>query len=151
MDDLVAFIHKLIWVADSWQQLWDAFSYPGKVQWIGTEGDRRVGDCDEFAIYSATAILKANAAGYLKEYRNPRILTACWMDSKGKLGGHNVCLLERDGGVAYMDYGDPIHFDTLQDLVASVIARYTREENGACIGWGVTDPVTLRPIEVHWS
>jgi len=145
MDDLVAFICRLIWTADSWAQLFDAFSYPGKIQYVGTEGDRRIGDCDEFALYCATAIANSNL-----EYKNPRILTVAYMQRDGTLGGHNVCLLERDGGYAYMDYGRPHHYATVRETVQGVLDRYGNEGT-VCLGWGTTDPKTLAPLEVHWS
>lgn len=111
--ELHAWIDKQQWVKDGLDSLYDAVCTPQKVQAVG-QGDHKIGDCDEFAIYTTAAIEKALALGQMKEKNiaNPRFFTVTWMEKNGAPDGHNVCLLERPqpgGGVkySYMDYYMP--------------------------------------------
>lgn len=143
LGDLATFLRKLIWTADSWEELFDAISYPGKVEVVGTTGDRKVGDCDEFAVYIANAVIRSIKAGYLPEVRTAKMMAVTWCEG-WKPGGHNVAVLEMtDGRVAYMDYGMPIYGSDVEDLVKRVMQRYT--DGGTCIGWSLYDAVSLAP------
>lgn len=145
--DLVKFVQTLEWVADSWEQLFDAISYPEKVEYVGYYGDKKVGDCDEFAVYLAAAINKSPAL----PVGRAQLLTVIWVDAKNKPGGHNVCLLRsKDDHWGYMDYGPPRYYTSLREVVDAVVARYGKD-GAECCGWAVSDPATLAPLEVHWS
>jgi hypothetical protein len=151
--ELAAFLRTLIWTADSWTQLWDAISYAGKVEAIGYRGDRRVGDCDEFAIYAAEAIRLSVQAGKFHVRAETKMLTVTWLEGAVP-GGHNVCFLELPDEpahrrYAYMDYGMPIYFASPVAVVRGVLQRYTA--NGVCIGWTLSDSATLRMLEHHWD
>ena len=151
--ELAAFLRSLTWVSDGWRQLWDAISYPGKVEYVGSGGDRRVGDCDEFAIYAAVAVSRSVEEGVFTPEAKTWLLTVTWL--KGfKPGGHNVCLLEiptepPHRRYAYMDYGMPVYFGAVPAVVRGVLARYT--DRAVCIGWTLSNPETLHCVEHHWD
>lgn len=145
MNDLVRFLSTLVWTADSWREMFDAISKPEKVEEIGRgEGDHKVGDCDEFAIYIANAMKKSIEAGYMQEFSFPRLLTVTWMLPNGGVSGHNVCLMNHSSGmVVYMDYGHPIHARDVETLVKSITWRYGRDATWAV--YAISDPVSLKP------
>lgn len=151
--ELAVFLRTLTWVADSWKQMWDAISYPGKVEYVGTVGDRKVGDCDEFAIYACTAVNQSVKSGKFDTLASARLLTITWLE-KYTPGGHNVCLLELPQELpsrryAYMDYGMPVYFSTVPAVVRGVLDRYTNA--GVCIGWTISDSDTLHVLEHHMT
>lgn len=157
---LVAFVDKLVWTADSWEEGFDAFSYPGKVEIVGNApGVRRVGDCDEFAIYLAAAITKSITEGVLEPWRalkphGAEILTVTWMDKNGKYGGHNACLIwwtdsRGNSKCSYMDYSEPsTAMGHPAQVKNQVMARYAPE--GTCLGWSIMGH-DLSVRETHWE
>jgi hypothetical protein len=153
-EDLVAAVRKLIWKADSWQQLWDAISRPQRVEYVlNWQVDKRVGDCDEFAIYEVATLNKSLKEGvFIGDFdlEWAALLTVTWVDKAGKYGGHNVCLLIKDleysSGYAYMDYGMPSRTrNTIREVVIDVLNRYAPE--GDLLMWGVSSE-DLRPMLV---
>lgn len=144
LEALVEYVKKLKWRADSWRQLWDAFSAPEHVQWIAeTTPDKFIGDCDEFAIYQA-AVIAEQGLGRNEGVLNTYVMTVMWyqpatFDAKGKYGGHNVCLLELQGGKwAYMDYGFPsAQADSLGAVAGLVLKMYA--PNARLIAWARSD------------
>jgi len=151
VDDIVAFIKTLIWTADSWKQLFDAISYPGTVECIGYYGNKKIGDCDEFAIYIATALEKSIENKYITHISNPKLLTVTWIEPDGRPAGHNVCLFSYPDtkSYGYMDYGYPIDKPTIKEIVDIIIQRYT--PGSVCIVWAISDPRTLRPEQISWG
>lgn len=90
------------WRADNWRQLWDAVSYPGRVQAYIDEGVPPLSgfDCDEFAIYTAH-VLNVSRLRYVY---SPRFVTVLWR--KGWLvEGHNVCAYSDGEELGFYDYG----------------------------------------------
>lgn len=151
LEELAQTLRTLVWVADDWRHLWDAFSYPGAVQARIDKGDRRIGDCDEFAIYIASVIAMRTFEGV----GNPRILTVTWRSANGSLGGHNVCLLDFPGAhaseaVGFMDYTMPRRFHNVEGCVAGVLRAYGGP-GATSLGWSITDWTSLTPLEIHWA
>jgi hypothetical protein len=153
-ESLVAAVRKLIWKADSWEQLWDAVSLPQRVEYVlNWQADKRVGDCDEFAIYQVAALNKSLKTGkFIGDFdlEWAAMLTVTWVDKDGKYGGHNVCLLVKDleysSGYAYMDYGMPSKTrNTIREVVIDVLNRYAPA--GDLLIWGVSDE-NLHPLLV---
>lgn len=146
MADLVKFKKPLIWTADGGLQLWDATSYPEKVQWIADHGDKKIGDCDEFAIYTIAALNKSLAAGLWNDPRykikSVHLLTVMWIAGTNKSGGHNVCLVELDTEFpnkwCYMDYDYPrTPRPSIADVAAQVREDYVGKGN-ISLGWAVS-------------
>ncbi len=132
-EELLAVTRKLIWTADTWQQLFDAISRPEKVEYIAKWGiEKRVGDCDEFAIYNVATLNKSLREGKFIgdfELEGALLMSVMWMDKDGNYGGHNVALLLKDleysQGYAYMDYGMPSATkNTVREVVQLVLDRY---------------------------
>lgn len=131
-------VTKLKWTSDSWEQLFDAVSGPGKVEAIisGAEPQPDHGtDCDEFASYLSNVIDNSLVDGTTPLQDSERdlweatIMSVMWVDASGKYGGHNVCLLEYRGNLTtyfkYMDYGMPsIPCMTINDVARLVVDRY---------------------------
>lgn len=129
--DLATFIESLTWTADGFKQLGDAISTPQKVQWIANNTtDKKIGDCDEFAIYNATVINDALDNQTFVDRIVPvdaYCMSVCWLDQSGKFMGHNVCLLEFPNGMyRYMDYHNPsTSKGTIEEIAALVRASFS--------------------------
>lgn len=146
------------WVADKWEQLFDAVSYPAKAQevfdgkFVPTNGF----DCDDYAIYTTTvlemslALATQPTAAIAIPVAEPRFFTVTWLNG-WKPGGHNVCLVKTpDGRYAFMDYGMPQgHADSPGGVARNVIDMYASKE-AACMVWCISKS-NLSPIEVHWG
>lgn len=154
-DELAAFIKTLEWIKDGWQQRGDAFDYPEAVEYIGRYGDKKIGDCDEFAVYIATALQKSVDAKQMSGVDRIRILTVTWIGADGKGGGHNVCLMHFPDvslpgrSYGYMDYSLPHSYPSVPETVKGVVEHYS--PGGTCTGYGVLDPRTLATLEYHWK
>jgi hypothetical protein len=143
--EIVAFTKTLTWTADTFRELFDATSTPEKVQYIGTEGNKLVGDCDEFAIYNAVSINNAIERGEMKECASAKIMAVMWMDPFGKTNGHNVALIEMadHNAFTYMDYNVPsIYSMNVLDVANAVIHQYSM--GSRLLGYAVSDPRTLK-------
>jgi len=136
------------WRADSWKQLYDAVSYPGKAQTVfdGVISPEVGFDCDDFAIY-ITNVLDLSLVLSKLPVAEPRFFTVCWMRG-WKGAGHNVCLVKLpDGAYAYMDYGVPRGHEVNPAAVAAlVIANYAAGAD--MIGWAISKR-DLTPVEVR--
>jgi hypothetical protein len=154
-DELVAFVQTLEWIKDGWQQRGDAFDYPEAVEYIGRYGDKKIGDCDEFAVYIATALQKSVNAKQLSGVDQIRIMTITWISPEGRGGGHNVCFMRFPDvslpglRYGYMDYGQPRSFASITDTVKGVVEHYSA--GATCTGWGILDPRTLATLEYRWK
>jgi len=161
--EIVTTLKKMTWKRDSWRQLFDAISYPGKVERILQWNlFKEVGDCDEFAIWLVAIIKKAIYRCSLENYYGLRpldafFLTVTWMAKDGKLGGHNVCLIEWvdldthvDIDYSYMDYQYPSKsVGSINKVVEQVLEKYGGE-GAVCLGWAVHDQ-NLNLMEIHKS
>jgi hypothetical protein len=155
--DLHATIQTCTWVADGTKELGDAFSSAEYIQHVINDGgDRKIGDCDEFAIYNASAILKSIAAGSWKDeaIKTCYLLTVRWRTREKPVSaeGHNVCLIAlADGTYRYVDYFAPSPaYKTIHEVVLKVIDDYAGVDRADCIGWSVAD-LTMTPLEIHWE
>jgi hypothetical protein len=134
-----------IWTADKFKELFDATSRPEKVQYIATQGDHHVGDCDEFAIYNAICIDDAILRGDMKEYESADIMAVMWIDVLGKPNGHNVALIKMADRPAYtyMDYSTPsVYCIAIDDVALAVVNTYDR--GSRLLGYAISDPRTLK-------
>lgn len=173
--DLVAIMRTCVWTADGWKQIWDAFSYPGKVQFIiNTDGPKpKIGDCDEFAIYLANVLEQSSTLGghengrfVLDTYEGmmverARVLTVSWVKQDGKYGGHNVCLIDffdlkskhhpltGPDYYAFMDYDYPNVMQVdLRGVIEQVMNKYA--PGGTCIAWAIHDKdLKLEKVGAH--
>jgi hypothetical protein len=120
-----------VWRLDGLKELWDASNSAGYVQYLAnTDPERKIGDCDEFAIYESTVLAEQK----LIPLEDTFILNVYWYRYAGfvsqtsKLGfsGHNVCLIKRtDGTWSYMDYNYPsIPRTTVREVVGDILTRY---------------------------
>lgn len=146
------------WIADGSKELGDAISSPGFIQYVINEvGGRPIGDCDEFAMYNAAALMESVKMQMWtgEPIKNCSILTVRWMqkDTPQVQAGHNVCLIELvDGTYRYMDYWSPSPaFKTKREVALRVIDDYTGVDKSDCLGWSVSDRVTMSPTEIHWK
>ncbi len=91
------------WRADPVKGALDVLSHPRKVQDKIDHGDSGIGDCDDHAIYTATALLQSHLA-------QRAYLGTVWGQRPGdKRGfGHVVCVFEdRLGDTYWADYRPP--------------------------------------------
>jgi len=136
------------WTADGIRQIWDAWSYPGLVQWRIDHQVKEIGDCDEFAGYVVAAIHEALAAGHDlrwggQQVLGAHVLTTVW---RRGWGGHAVALLELAGGeLTCMDYGLPWgRFKTPADAALQVARNYSAQAE--VLAWALYDS-ELRPVK----
>lgn len=161
MSDLVKVLGGgTAWRADSWRALGDAFAYPGKVQKVLQKEEPQPThdlDCDDFAIFTATAIEASRIAhptGWMGIFR-ARILTVTWLDG-GFISGHNVVLLTVDdpegteSAYCYMDYGNPSKRVGNIDAVAELVREKYHKKTKEPIVWLVSD-LTLKPWLSKWG
>ena len=111
------YIHtREITEAISWGEAWrpdplkgvlDVMMDPRKFQHRINAGDAGIGDCDDHAIYWATALLKSGLA------EKAWIGSAWYGDARGKNSkGHVVCIFQHKGRRFWVDYRDPHLLDT---------------------------------------
>lgn len=139
------------WRADNWKTFGDAVSYPGKAQevfdgkFIPTEDF----DCDDFAVYTNTVLVKSLAAGLKLPLSDPKFFTVTWMTG-WKPDGHNVCLIcVPEGGYAYMDYGKPLgHAATPEGVARNVVERYAKGSDLICCN---ISEYNLTPVKFYWG
>ena len=87
--------------------MFDIISSPKKVEYIlrqhltGEKKKAEVGDCDEFALYSATSI-ESMVLRNKTTVTDPEFMTVTWLDAKGKFHGHNICVFKDIGGWNHM-------------------------------------------------
>jgi hypothetical protein len=140
-EGLLAVTRKLIWTADTWRQLGDAISRPERVEYVARWSiNKRVGDCDEFAIYNVATLNKSLRervfVGDL-DLEAAYLLTVTWMKKDGGYGGHNVALLVKsDQGYQYMDYGIPSKTrNSVREIAMDVVNRYA--SGGTLLLYGI--------------
>lgn len=140
-------VRQFDWKRDGLSELFDAVCSPQKVEAVGFNNESPHGnDCDEVAIW-LTNVVEENLPhfSYLSDMSG-RINGACfftvvWQENAFKFNGHNVCLLETEDGLAYMDYSNPSEFFSNPSDVANAIAkRYA--------GWDSTGHGTVNDVRV---
>jgi hypothetical protein len=89
------------WRPDPLKGALDVVMHPRKFQAKINAGDTKFGDCDDHALYWATALLKSGLADRAS-------LGTVWYTKPGGKGvGHVVCVFEKDGDTFWADYRDP--------------------------------------------
>jgi hypothetical protein len=146
---------------DGWRQLFDAVSYPGRVEAIWESGvpPKDGLDCDEYAIYSVAAVEKSLASGLMRGegITNPRLMTVMWLCADAwRPEGHNVCLMEVPQGEGrfskwtYMDYGNPgPHYESYADVATAIVTWYAGGP-AVLLGYAV-QRLDLTPEVVYWG
>ena len=145
------------WRKDTWKVGWDSFSYPSRVQDYINRGVAKIGDCDDWSLYLGWVLKDIESRKPIFEHlkcENFRILTVTYANpNNGKLGGHNVCLIElrdKDGITRYAHSsnwdkgqiqsgfydGRPYNFieDIVRDITQTVCGK-----NGINMAWGTCD------------
>jgi hypothetical protein len=135
-DDLVNVIQSTVWQPDGPKELFDAFSSPHYVQYlIDTSQDKKIGDCDEYALYLSNAIQDSKQLPLIGHEVITYVLSVVWMNDKGITSGHSVCLLQwvlsdSDCLYSYMDYNHPIgNYTEPIDLVKHIVLSYGKEDS----------------------
>lgn len=162
--EIAAYLRGMGWRADSWTDLGDAVCSPEMVwyRFLVDVKNHDVGDCDEFAIFSAGVITESIKCGTWKSVAvEPRLLSVTWFDAEGRAQGHNVCLVRwqspesnvqalRAGATyGYMDYDLPMFYGEIERVVAAVRKRYAGPGyTGVC--WAIHGP-DMAFREVHWG
>lgn len=93
------------WREDPIKGLLDVLMTPRKFQWHIEMDHEEFGDCDDHALYWATALLKSKLA-------DKAWLGTVWYtkpDGSSK-SGHVVCVFSKDGRTYWADYGNPSAF-----------------------------------------
>jgi hypothetical protein len=90
------------WRSDPWKGALDVVMHPRKFQAKINAGDTEFGDCDDHALYWATALLKSGLADRVW-------MGTIWYQKpdKKKGSGHAICVFEKDGKTFWADYGTP--------------------------------------------
>jgi hypothetical protein len=149
-------INTCTWVQDGLKELGDAFSTAGYIQNVINQGGaRKIGDCDEFAMYNSTAIADSIKAGVWKDraIKDTQIMTLCWKDAKtGGWNGHNVCvILWADGKFSYVDYNSPSNeAASIHDVALQVVSDYGGDMAIGLLGWAVYDR-NLDVLSCNWK
>lgn len=162
--EIAAILRGMGWRSDSWIDLGDAVCSPQMV-WLRflkpVDSHRSVGDCDEFAIFSASVIKHSIDKGAWDSVAvDPKLLTVMWFDAEGRASGHNVCLVRwqsKDASVSpmrepmfgYMDYDLPMFYGEIERVVNAVRKRYAGPGNVG-VGWALHTP-DLKFLEAHWG
>lgn len=120
------------WRPDPLKGMLDVLMDPRKMQARIDDGDREFGDCDDHALYWATALLQSGLAD------------RAWLGTVWYGRGHVVCVFENKGLSYWTDYGLPTTFQAPWAWAYDVAARYgklaqhaglievvLREHNGA--------------------
>jgi hypothetical protein len=141
---------------DGVREFADAIAHPEYSQWVLNNGWAPMGfDCDDHAIYIVNALQKSLREGTFAEHslQSAKFMTVMWIDGKGKMGGHNVALLEdlTSAGVSfrYMDYGFPSRSRTSREDVLEDIRSLYAGINSQSLGWALHDE-NLKLLEVYW-
>lgn len=148
------------WRADSWRQLWDAVSYPGKAKeaFEGSFIPENGLDCEDFSIFIVHTLKRSLDTGALhvaKDLATPQLFTVIWMEGWA-LRGHAVCLVRLpDYQFAFMDYGPPTgHALTPNEVAKNVMRAQTKATPNAprlsLVGWARFDE-NLRSVEVRFG
>lgn len=172
--------NKLKWRADSLKQLFDAMGTAEAVQYkMSVINQPFIGDCDEFAVYAATAINKSILADpdfgvyyFNKRIKKAYVMTVMWLRYSGQtwrsnylgFGGHNVCVIElEDGDLAWMDYGMPsmlaskmnpilsIDYHDNYNLIERDVHLVYAHGDTDSLGWVVSDPETLELVKMKYT
>lgn len=144
---------NLKWMPDTYRQLGDVISSPGRVEAVLSgeiEQPFENTDCDEFAVYLTNAIERSLTDPECPIQQNEphlekaEMLTIMWGGKKYE--GHNVCLLTYDDGdkksYCYMDYGMPSpHVGSVKEVVQQVLKLYAPDSY--CLGWAISNKNVL--------
>jgi len=89
------------WRPDPIKGALDVCMHPRKFQANIDSGSTEFGDCDDHALYWATALLKSGLA-------DRAYLGTVWWSKEGEKDvGHVVCVFDKDGDTFWTDYGIP--------------------------------------------
>ena len=118
LQELEKALSEMIWTQDLIGGIVDVISSPQKVEYIWKNKDKKVGDCDDFAIYASNRLeeMKFRKVSKFKPY----LMTINWLDKDNKFHGHNICLFFNPAtkkwghignwfsGKAQMGFGSPV-------------------------------------------
>jgi hypothetical protein len=123
----------ITWTKDTSKELWDSCGSPHWVQHaideiaVGAPQPKGSLDCDDFSIWALNAINKNFF---------PRIFTFTWLDYKGKLHGHAMCLTRnKDGSLVHIgNWGVSRPYRNLREACIDILKMYHSDKP---IGWAL--------------
>ena len=126
-------MHAIAWTKDSVRELWDSCSSPRWVQHVineifaGNPQPRGSLDCDDFSIWALNTVSKNFF---------PRIFMFTWLDYKGKLHGHAMCLTRnKDGNLVHIgNWGISRPYRNLREACIDILKTYHSDKP---IGWAL--------------
>ena len=131
------------WGEDPVKGMMDIISSPQHVEWRWQESilqqkDPEVGDCDEFAVYSAHVLSKLPHL-----YTKVGVMSVSWWRPSGSFAGHNICVFWNRTTESYYHTGNwgtrPLMRDGEKMITLDDVAKSVYNE-GTLIGWAVGDP-----------
>ena len=123
------------WTKDGIKEIWDSCSSPHWVQHVINEiATRQIQpkgslDCDDFSIWASNTISKNFF---------PHIFTFTWLDHRGKLYGHAMCLTRnKDGNLVHIgNWGISRPYRNLREACIDILKMYHSDKP---IGWALLD------------
>ncbi len=149
IEEIEPFVRGFVWRPDSWIDLGDAICSPEMVwyRWLN-QIDHKVGDCDDFAVFTSNVIQKSIEENvWQSNIEDPDILSTYWYEPGRGWGGHAVCLIRMGSMYGYFDYDIPRWCGKKEDVAPAVRLRYAGKES-VSLGWVVVSP-KLKLREVH--
>ncbi|MHA1613300.1 MAG: hypothetical protein ACTSW7_03775 [Candidatus Thorarchaeota archaeon] len=156
LEEVESVIGKMHWQKDGIFQLGDAISDPKATYFRHVNGIDGALDCDDMSLFAATAIKDMASKGRLLDKGiwpdKVFLLSVPWVDEKGKVGGHNICVFCYAGADGWKWahisnwFGGRVawNFDSLEDILGSILI--TR----ISIGYGLATP-ELKLVKYGWG
>jgi len=158
LEEVENVVSKMHWRKDGLFELGDAISDPKATYFRHVNGLDGAMDCDDISLFAATVIKDMASKGRLldKGIWPDRVffLSIPWVDEKGKVGGHNICVfcyvdIEGNGWKwAHISnwFGGRIawNFDTLDAVLKSILI------NKKSLGFALATP-ELKLIHYGWN
>ena len=147
LEILDALKHGTRWTGDPLGGAIDNIYHPTRVQ-EHIEKDKDIGDCDDHAVYWATALLKSGLArrAWLSFYQYQK-------NDTGEIGGHVICVFEskKTGETMWVDYYPPLAIKNREDWISyfektkNRRALYAAEIPVIGIAYGDDTPIFGKP------
>jgi len=125
-EDLNVDMDRAVWDSDKWKEMGDATADPRRARhMLDSQAAPKIGDCDEFATLCCATLDRFPIAGI----KLVGILTITywkpgWWIFK-KIGGHHVCLIEKDGKYGHIgNWGPYMDYEDIAGAVTSVSREF---------------------------
>ena len=133
---VVRWLALLKWTADAAPELWDSCGSPSWVQYCiqeilaGRPQPKGSLDCDDSSVWAAHALPP--------EYE-PRLMTVVWLNQRGTVSGHVVCLGNEPADAVLFHLGNWGMYEAPSDLRSAVTQILGLANAKALIGWAILD------------